>query len=595
MKISLLKLAPFLCLPILCMCCMCGPCQCPELNVSTTDIRFNGTADYQKIAVTARHTDWVVEVLEGRDWITAGKANNMVNVSVKENPNIDSRKGSIQISATEDAALYHIIYVTQEGGSTKLSVSPENVSFSASGGEQNIQVTCNTEWSVRGGNDWLTVEKLNQKTIALSAKKNETSEKLETTITVSTDDGEGIKNVKVSIAASEHKLIISGLDAPFDATKGSITTAQILKITCNSEWVISGNPDWLSFEALNGVGNAEVRVWTSQANPSTDDRSATIKVRSGNLTEPKKVTQRAGYSSVYARPTNIVVLTNSFVYGYNFHQNTHKVYFTLLTKMESLGYTDNDIVYSLQTNPNSDFWTSRSPEQFNQKGSYFSWTGLTPNTEFVLISVAVDKNNMIGEINRHSFVTISAAKEYSPYISKENIHASVGYDEYGQVSYRIQAEKDAVNSGYADKIYTWAVAGTKYFSTLEWYEEEADAILAYLVMSEINKNPNPHDTYINGEDRNIVRERLEGPVPVVDFTLPANYLNDKYLQIVTWCTLSSGAFSGTLTSWAASINANSSTPTMQKMGKNRSNSNAPRLIQFDPQKLQEKLELIRIN
>ena len=182
---------------------MCGPCQCPELNVSTTDIRFNGTADYQKIAVTARHIDWVVEVLEGRDWITAGKANNMANVNVSENPNKTQRKGSIQISATEDAALYHIIYVTQEGGSTKLSVSPENVSFSASGGEQNIQVTCNTEWSVRGGNDWLTVEKLNQKTIALSAKKNETSEKLETTIIVSTDDGEVTKSVKVTIAPHE--------------------------------------------------------------------------------------------------------------------------------------------------------------------------------------------------------------------------------------------------------------------------------------------------------------------------------------------------------------------------------------------------------
>ena len=565
----------------------------PELSVSTTDIRFNGTADYQKIAVTARHTDWVVEVLEGRDWITAGKTNNMVNVSVKENPNKDSRKGSIQISATEDAALYHIIYVTQEGGSTKLSVSPENVSFSASGGEQNIQVTCNTEWSVRGGNDWLTVEKLNQKTIALSAKKNETSEKLETTITVSTDDGEGTKNVKVSIAASEHKLTISGLDAPFEATKGSITTAQVLKITCNSEWVISGKPDWLSFEALTGVGNAEVRVWTSQDNPSSDNRSATIKVRSGNLTEPKEVTQLALYSPVYARPINSVTLATSLVYGYDFHKDTQRVYFTLMGKNAANGLTDNDVITYIKNYPEE--WNIRTPEQFTQGGNYFSCTGLTPNTEFVLISVAVDKNNKIGVINRHSFVTISAAKEYSPYISIENIHASVGYDEYGQVSYRIQAEKDAVNSGYADKIYTWAVAGTKYFSTLEWYEEEADAILAYLVMSEINKNPNPHDTYINGEDRNIVRERLEGPVPVVDFTLPANYLNDKYLQIVTWCTLSSGAFSGTLTSWAASINANSSTPTMQKMGKNRSNSNAPRLIQFDPQKLQEKLELIRIN
>ena len=91
----------------------CNPDPDPELSVSTTDIRFNGTADYQKIAVTARHTDWVVEVLEGRDWITAGKANNMANVNVSENPNKTQRKGSIQISATEDAALDHIIYDTQ--------------------------------------------------------------------------------------------------------------------------------------------------------------------------------------------------------------------------------------------------------------------------------------------------------------------------------------------------------------------------------------------------------------------------------------------------------------------------------------------------
>lgn len=568
----------------------------PELSVSTTYVDMEASGGTSRITVTAKHTEWISEVTEGREWIKILNVDKQsVNIRIEANTVTKSRTGNIKVQATVDPNLHHIITINQKEGKASLKVTPSSVSFAKDGGSKTLTVESNTEWEVNGGNDWLTVTKQTPKMISLSAKKNESSDKLETSITVYTTDGECIQNVPVTLAPDDTPLTVSGLDAPFDAAKGSVETAQELNISCGSSWTISGKPDWLDISALSGTGKTTVKVWPNSANNSTSDRSATLTIKSGSKTVTKKVVQRAGYSSVYARPTNIVVLTNSLVYGYNFHQNTHKVYFTLLTKMESLGYTDNDIVYTLQTNPNSDIWTSRSPEQFNQNGSYFAWTGLTPNIEYVLISVAVDKNNMIGEINRHSFVTISAAKEYSPYISIENIQASVGYDEYGQVSYRIQAEKDAVNSGYADKIYTWAVAGTKYFSTLAWYESEADAILAYLVMSEINKNPNPHDTYINGEDRNIVRERLEGPVPVVDFTLPANYLNDKYLQIVTWCTLSSGAFSGTLTSWAASINANSSTPTMQKMGKNRSNSNAPRLIQFDPQKLQEKLELIRIN
>lgn len=562
----------------------CNPTPEPELSVSTTDIKFNGTADYQKIAVTARHTDWVVEVLEGRDWITAGKTNNMVNVSVKENPNKDSRKGSIQISATEDAALYHIIYVTQEGGSTKLSVKPENVSFSASGGEQNIQVTCNTEWSVRGGNDWLTVEKLNQKTIALSAKKNETSEKLETTITVSTDDGEGTQNVKVSIAASEQKLTISGLDAPFEATKGSITTAQVLKITCNSEWVISGKPDWLSFEALTGVGNAEVRVWTSQDNPSSDNRSATIKVRSGNLTEPKEVTQLALYSPVYARPINSVTLATSLVYGYDFHKDTQRVYFTLMGKNAANGLTDNDVITYIKNYPEE--WESRTPEQFNQHGNYFSWTKISPNTEYVLISLAIDGNNKIGEINRQGFVTPKDDPYNCPYISRENLNVSYAQVD-NKVVYNIQAKKDAQHSSYANKFYSWAVAGTSNFMTLTYNSE---AILAYLILLEIGKNPAPHDTYINGTDRNEIRERLEGPVEEANYTLPANYGNDRYVQVVNWCTLASGAFSGKVTESIYQITNNSS---MRLVKKNR--IQVPRVIQFNPQKLQKDLKIIRLN
>ena len=492
----------------------CNPDPNPELSVSTTDIRFNGTADYQKIAVTARHTDWVVEVLEGRDWITAGKTNNMVNVSVKENPNKDSRKGSIQISATEDAALYHIIYVTQEGGSTKLSVSPENVSFSASGGEQNIQVTCNTGWSVRGGNDWLTVEKLNPKTIALSAKKNESSEKLETTITVSTDDGEGTQNVKVSIAASEHKLTISGLDAPFEATKGSITTAQVLKITCNSEWVISGNPDWLSFEALTGVGNAEVRVWTSQANPSTDNRSATIKVRSGNLTpQTKKVTQLAGLdANLNVIPNTVVTLANGIAFDYKYASKVMFYYAYLFLPYEVERTTDEEIIRNMP---------SRSDRHTPGDDLVNGWNNLEPNSEYYLCMVGFDENGQHGALSKTKIKTKSNINQACAYIH------DVGYDDENWYW-------STTLNGFVTKYYQWVITDERLFG-------RGDAMVAWFFKQEMEKDPQKYVPIVRGDDWQIERK------------------GRSKCHIATWALDVDGNFSGIISNFCGEISSSSKT------------------------------------
>lgn len=485
----------------------------PELSVSTTDITLNGTSDYQKIAVTARHTDWTVEVLEGRDWLTAGKTNNMVNVSVKENPNKDSRKGSVQISATEDAALYHIIYVTQEGGSTKLSVSPENVSFSASGGEQNIQVTCNTEWSVRGGNDWLTVEKLNQKTIALSAKKNESSEKLETTITVSTDDGEGTKNVKVSIAASEHKLIISGLDAPFDATKGSITTAQILKITCNSEWVISGNPDWLSFEALNGVGNAEVRVWTSQANPSTDNRSATIKVRSGNLTEPKKVTQLAGLdANLSMAPNKMVTVADGMAFDYKYGSNVMFYHTCLFLPHDVDRLTDEEIINIMPSRSNRDTPDDR----------YVNWwRGLEPDSEYVLCLVGFDENGKHGALYKSKIKTKSDINQACAYI--HDVYASEKYWEW-----------ETTINAFVTRYYQWVIRDEKLYG-------DGDACIAWFFKRAMEETPDDFPPYVQGSAWQTSRN------------------GSNKCHIATWALDAAGNFSGIIDNFCGEISSSSKT------------------------------------
>lgn len=509
----------------------------PELSVSTTDIKFNGTADYQKIAVTARHTDWVVEVLEGRDWITAGKTNNMVNVSVKENPNKTQRKGSIQISATEDAALYHIIYVTQEGGSTKLSVSPENVSFSASGGEQNIQVTCNTEWSVRGGNDWLTVEKLDQKTIALSAKKNESSEKLETTITVSTGDGEGTKNVKVSIAASEHTLSVSGLDAEFDAAEGNIQTAQELDIICNSSWTISGKPDWLSIDKLSGTGNATVKVWPNRANNSSDDLKATLTVRSGNKSVPKTVVQRAGREKAcYAKPSNVMNFTFDLVMNFNCGSNT-KFFYVRAFKTSGLSrYTDEELVKSVLDEEAA--WDRITYEEADLARCFGE--KLEPNTSYTIVTVSYSKEDKLGEVIKYEVKTKPVENQPMVDIIDVGIYTKNGKDVYG-----ITVKKG--QNGFCDKYYVWGAAG-KTLSSYYIY----GTIKAWYLYQEIKANPISHATNINKYldkwtlETTVGREYLHGPLSQEE-SLSSDLLfsyDDYYVDIVAWGIDADGEHSG---------------------------------------------------
>lgn len=509
----------------------------PELSVSTTDITLKGTSDYQKIAVTARHTDWTVEVLEGRDWITAGKTNNMVNVSVKENPNKDSRKGSVQISATEDAALYHIIYVTQEGGSTKLSVSPGNVSFSASGGEQNIQVTCNTEWSVRGGNDWLTVEKLSPKTIALSAKKNETTEKLETSITVSTDDGNCSETIKVTIAASEIKLSLSGLDAPFDAAKGSVETAQELKITCGSAWTISGKPDWLDISALSGTGTSIVKVWPNRANNSSDDLKATLTVRSGNESASKTVVQRAGREKAcYAKPSNIMNFTFDLVMNFNCGSNTKFFYIRAFKTSALSRYTDEELVKSVLDEEAA--WDRTTYEEADLAICFGE--DLEPNTSYTIVTVSYSKEDKLGEVIKYEVKTKPVENQPMVDIIDVGIGTKNGKEVYG-----ITVKKG--QNGFCDKYYVWGAAG-KTLSSYYFY----GTIKAWYLYQEIKANPISHATNINKYLDKIIlettvgREYLHGPLSQeesISSDLLFSY-DDYYIDIVAWGIDADGEHSG---------------------------------------------------
>ena len=471
--------------------------------------------------------------------------------------------------------------------SPTLSVDETAVSFNSNGGTTSIGVVSNTSWSVSGGDNWLSVSK-STNSITLIAQRNESTEEKTTSVTVRTDDGSLSQAIKVTVAGAEQILELSGLDAPFAKEANGQAHAQELTITCNASWVIEGKPDWLSISNMSGTGDKIIKVWPTGTNNSTE-RRATFIVKSGIKSITKEVVQH-GISSCYAHPVDVVTLTESSVWGYEFSNNIHHVYFTLIPELEANGLTNSDIEKATSNNVDDNTWVRRTPEQFREYGNYFSWYGLPTNKKYMLISVAYDNNNEIGEINRMAITTKVDDLYNSPYIDGDYISASLDVID-DQFVYRIRSTKDAVHSAYADKFYSWAVVGTSEFKTLLC----TGAQIAFLISQEIKKNPAPHDTYINDTDRNKIRERLEGPVQEANYTLPANLLNDAYLQVVNWCILPSGEFSGKISWYWFDLMVSRGVDRKATLMPKKQESKTPKLIQFNPQQLKQEYKVIKLN
>lgn len=482
----------------------------------------------------------------------------------------------------------------------EMSISPDQptLSFSAEGGQEIITVKSkHTTWSVhiiQEGN-WLSYVNSSE-SVTLTASENNSLKEKSATVTIKCKEDNSLsKTINVTQQAKDVIVSISGLDAPFNATDKSRGAGQSLSINCNTNWWIEGKPDWLDISNLDGTNNSNITVWPNCENSSSSERTATLTIKAGDkqnnqvLKEVSKTIKQRGsdISPVFATPSNAVALTESIAWGYDFSSDLHHVYFTLMNTIDANAMTDGDIKsYVERSADNDSHWMKRTPEQFRVYGNAFSFYGLTSNTSYTIISVPFDSSNRVGTINRTSLSTKVNNVYQSPWTS----NVMFGPEMIGsQVVWRIIVEKDAEHGAYADKFYSWAIVGTTAFKTLD----ATDAQLAYYMKQEISKNPSPHDTHINSSDRSIIRERLEGPVSEANYTLPANYLNDHYLQVVNWCILANGEYSGVIFNGFVDL-TESDVKKHQKVSA-YSKEKKSQFSQFNPKEFSNNFKLIRLH
>lgn len=398
--------------------------------------------------------------------------------------------------------------------SVSLSVSPSDINLTSNAGAQgSFIVACTNDWTVSCSESWITISPSNGSgsgTISVTAS-TENPNRSERTATITVKSMNESKYVTVKQAAPD-VLILSGLDAPFDAQQGSIQTAQELSITCNGSWTLEGKPEWLDISALTGSGNSTIKVWPNEANNSTSERKAILTVKSGTKSESKTVTQRAGYdSNLQVSPNTVVTLADGFAFDYTFGPNVKYYYVARYLPSAIDRKTDAEIIREMS----SDDSNRDTPSD----GYVTSWKNQNPSTEYIICTVGFDQNGNYGALSKMSIKTKSGTNQAAAIIS------NVQYNDTQWIW------STTVNA-YLTRYYMW-------FNTNSYWYDTTDAAIAWFFKRQMEKYPN--DFQPIAQSGQWSRNRNDGNV----------------FDVITWALDVDGNFSGVIDRFQGQITSES--------------------------------------
>lgn len=424
-----------------------------------------------------------------------------------------------------------------------LSVSPTELSLMSNAGAQgSFTITCSEDWTVSCSDSWITLSTPSGTgpgaVIVTASTENPNS--TERTATITVRSGNETKYVTAKQTAPDI-LVLSGLDAPFDAQAGSIQTAQELTITCNGAWTLEGKPNWLDISALSGSGTSTIKVWPNSANEDSGIREAILTVKSGTKSESKKVTQRAGLESdCYAKPSNFLTFVHDVAFNFTCGNNTKFFYVRAFPTANISRYTNAELVQSVLNE--GDKWDRITKAEASRAGCFREL--LDANTSYTIVTVSYSNNDKLGDVEKIEFKTKPTVNQPTADIVDVTIGTKNNTPVYG-----ISVKKG--QNGYCEKYYVWGAAGS-FISSYFIYP----AVKCWYIKQEIKSEPTSHSTninkYLDAATGNISngREYLHGPLSQEEsISSDLKYSNDDaYIDVIVWALDADGELSGYVTS-----------------------------------------------
>lgn len=241
-----------------------------QLDVSSRELNFGINGGSTEVAVTS-NTIWTVA--GGTDWCrvdkTSGTGNAAFTVTADKSDEKKERNATFSITA-QGSTTPITINVSQSNKEMTLSVSPESLSFDATGEQKKaLDIICNDRWTATVSHDWLVIDQItgsNDATIQVSCTNNSTKAERSGIVTI---ECSGLKKtVTVTQLNFNVQFSIYPTELPeFPATGGT----QTITVVSNTGWDVSGGTDWCVLSKTDNSVSVEVKP-----NTLTTSRTATI-------------------------------------------------------------------------------------------------------------------------------------------------------------------------------------------------------------------------------------------------------------------------------------------------------------------------------
>ncbi len=269
------------------------------LSVSPTALNVSPEAGNAAFSVSS-NINWFVS--EGADWITvspdSGVDNGTVIVSYAQNTSTSPRSTSITISGI--GVPEQEITLTQLGAAPVLSVAPDSLSFSTSGGSAQVAISANVAWTLSESADWISLNKstgTQSDSVVITCLPTSSTAAREASILLSSP-GLSERRIRVAQAGVPAVLFVLPDSLSFASTGGAAN----ISISSNTNWSIADNAAWISVDSSSGSNNRIVQV-VCLPNDSTGARSALLTVSAvGAPTRTLRIAQSGALPVLSAAP-----------------------------------------------------------------------------------------------------------------------------------------------------------------------------------------------------------------------------------------------------------------------------------------------------
>lgn len=204
------------------------------------------------------------------------------------------------VSATTTSPNSNVIVVTPPAAAA-LNVSLQTLSTTASQSTSSATITSNVAWTASSNQAWVTLQQTSGSgngTLSFTISTNTTTSARSAIITIS---GGGItRTILIVQSGAAASLTVSPVAfAPSSAGISNFPVA----VTANVAWTVSSNQAWATVSPSSGTNNGTFAL-TVAANAATTQRTATLTISGGGITQTITITQ-AGASVTNTLNTNI--------------------------------------------------------------------------------------------------------------------------------------------------------------------------------------------------------------------------------------------------------------------------------------------------